>query len=155
MDLNLTKLTYREAAEVRCIYHRIKNNNNLLCLYCMMLLRLRRQRRRRTPHPRRCWVRRWIQERPQHGHYQALLRTLIETDKSTYKNYLRMDERLFTQILARLTPRIHKQETNMRKPLEPGLRFAMTLRFLATGESFKSMCLNFRVGPNTLSVVVK
>ena len=90
-----------------------------------------------------------------YDHYQALLRTFIETDKSTYKNYLRMDERLFTQILECLTPRILKQDTNMRKPLEPGLLLAMTLRFLATGESFKSMCLNFRVGPNTYSLVVK
>ena len=54
-----------------------------------------------------------------------------------------------------LTPRILKQDTNMRKPLEPGLRLAMTLCFLAMGESFKSMCLNFRVGPNTFSLVVK
>ena len=152
MDLTLYKLTHREAAEVRCIYHRIQANNNLVCLYCLLLLRRCRWRRE---HPRKCWVRRWILERVQYGHYQALLRTLIETDKSTYKNFLRMDERLFTQILECITPRIMKQETRMRKPLEPGLHLAMTLRFLATGESFKSMCLNFRVGPNTLSLVVK
>ena len=37
-----------------------------------------------------------------------------------------------------------------RRPLEPGLKLVITLRFLASGSSFRSLCFNFRVPHNTI-----
>lgn len=40
---------------------------------------------------------------------------------------------MFTQIVEDLTPRLQKKTTNCRKPLPPGLKLAITLRYMATG----------------------
>ena len=99
-------------------------------------------------------MRAWILEREQHGHYHQLLPLLRVQDPDTYRYYLRVDHDLFTEILQRITPHIEKQNTNWKKALEPGLRLAITLRFLATGEAYKSLAINFRVGGNTISKIV-
>ena len=61
---------------------------------------------------------------------------------------------MFDEILARITHRITKQDTNFKRALEPGLKLAITLRFLATGEAYKSLGTTFRVGYNTISLFV-
>ncbi|KAK4311149.1 hypothetical protein Pmani_017351 [Petrolisthes manimaculis] len=43
---------------------------------------------------------------------------------------------------------------NWRKTLELGLRLAITLHFMTTGEAYKSTVLNFRVGANSISTLV-
>lgn len=140
----------------RLNFNKLMINQLKIRLYASMLLRVsqEKKRKKRTSRPRRWFTRSWILERPIHGHYHQLLRQLSQTDKETFKYYLRMDAELFDHILGRIEHRISRQDTNWRKALEPGLRLAVTLRFLATGEAFKSMALNFRMGPNSISKVV-
>ena len=71
-----------------------------------------------------------------------------------YRNFTRMPEELFNTIVERVTPCIQKKTTLWRKPLEPGLRVAITLRFLATGDSYLSLAYSFRVAHNTISKIV-
>ena len=61
---------------------------------------------------------------------------------------------MFDELLDRVGPRITKKMTNCRSPLEPGLKLAITLRHLATGESYMSMRYLWRVAHNTISLVV-
>ena len=62
---------------------------------------------------------------------------------------------MFRELLERVGPRITKQDTNYRKALEPGLKLAITLRHLATGETYHSLRFAFRVPHNTISLLVK
>jgi hypothetical protein len=62
---------------------------------------------------------------------------------------------MFHEIVERLTPQLTKITTHWRKPLEPGLKVAITLRFLATGHSFRSLAYEFRVAHNTISLLVR
>ncbi|KAJ8028630.1 hypothetical protein HOLleu_30927 [Holothuria leucospilota] len=41
----------------------------------------------------------------------------------------------------------------MRTALEPGHRLAITLRYMASGDSYTSLSYNFRVADNTIGVV--
>lgn len=41
-----------------------------------------------------------------------------------------------------------------RAPLEPGLKLVITLRYLATGDSYRSLAYNFRVAHNTISTFI-
>ena len=61
---------------------------------------------------------------------------------------------MFNQMVADLTPRLKKTTTNCRKPLSVGLNLAITLRYLATGDSYKSLAYGFRVAPSTIVSIV-
>ena len=60
---------------------------------------------------------------------------------------------MFYELLQRITPRITKS-SSYRQPLEPGLKLALTLRYLATGNSYKSLQYSFRVAHNTISLFI-
>jgi len=109
----------------------------------------KRQRRKRS-----LWLRPWIARRTQYGQWEHLLQELITEDKTSFINFLRVDEDLFSEILGRISHRIQKQRTFWRVPLEPGLRLAITLRYLATRDNYKTLAYGFRVAPNTISLVV-
>ena len=46
--------------------------------------------------------------------------------------YTRMEPAMLRELLDRIEPRITKRTTYMRTPLEPGVKLAITLRYLAT-----------------------
>ena len=110
---------------------------------------LRRRRRRQA---RRFWVRPWVARRELFGHYATLMAELERESHGDFKTFLRMEPAMFHEMLDRLTPRLTKLDTNFRKPLEPGLKLAVTLRFLATGNSYHSLGYSFRVPHNTISM---
>jgi len=51
-------------------------------------------------------------------------------DQASFFNFLRMHPEMFDKLLARIAPRIQKQDTRYRKALEPGFKLAVTIRFL-------------------------
>ena len=108
----------------------------------------RRIRRRAT------WVREWLSRRPLHGQYDQLLTELHREDLPGYRNFLRITLELFHEMVERVTPILEKQRTPMRAPLDMGLKLAVTLRFLATGECYASLQYSFRVARNTISIFV-
>ena len=54
----------------------------------------------------------------------------------------------------RLAPRLAKRRTNWREPLSVGLKIAITLRYLATDETYISLNYHFRTGKVTISKFV-
>lgn len=103
---------------------------------------------------RSVWVRPYLLRRRTHGHYGNLMKELAVEDPVLYRNFTRVEEELFNEIVERLRPHIEKTRTFMREPLDVGVRVAITLRFLATGNSYKSLGYAFRVAPNTISKIV-
>ena len=61
---------------------------------------------------------------------------------------------MFEEILERVRPRITRQTINWRLPIEPGLRLAITLQFLARGDSYPSLALLFRVHRTTIGKII-
>ena len=61
---------------------------------------------------------------------------------------------MFQELLHRLDPRFERKDTWCRKALVPGLKLAITLRYLATGDSYKSLMYSFRVAHNTISSII-
>ncbi|WAR03075.1 hypothetical protein MAR_009633 [Mya arenaria] len=99
--------------------------------------RAQQQRRRWT-----VWVRSWLQRRVFLGQYDTLMNELRIEDRGGVISFLRMDVDIFFQILERVTPRITKCSKN-RAPLSPGIKLAITLRFLATGISYQALEFDF------------
>lgn len=99
---------------------------------------------------KRMWVRQWLLRRPVQGQYDQLMQELEAEDLTSFRNFLRMDPNTFIYILERVGPRITKKDTFWRKALTPGMKLAITLRYLATGNSYKSLQYSFRVAYNTI-----
>ena len=105
---------------------------------------------RRRRKPQNLWVLPWILHREETGCYRTLLDELITTDIPGYKNFTRMEPAFFYLIEERINPHLRKSITNFRKPLEVGLKLAVTLRHLSTGESYTSLQYHWRVGKMTI-----
>ncbi|XP_033749273.1 uncharacterized protein LOC117333962 [Pecten maximus] len=110
--------------------------------------------RKRVRKAKTVWVRGWLLQRQQHGWHEKLMKQLEEGDVRSFKTFLRVHPEMFMKLVADFTPKIQKQDTNYRKALPAGLKVAITLRFLATGNSYKSLSYGFRLAPNTIVSIV-
>ncbi len=112
--------------------------------------------RRRGRRPRRFQTRPWLTEerRRLYGHYTRLMEELRLEDPQAFFNYLRMEPGMFDELVQRVGPRIEKKDTRMRKALSPGLKLAITIRFLATGDKYPTLMYSFRVARNTVSLII-
>ena len=72
-------------------------------------------------------------------------------NKKEYRKYFLIDPTQFDHILSLVASKISKQDTLMRKAIEPDLKLGITLRFLATGETFQSLSYQYRVHSTTIS----
>ena len=101
------------------------------------------------------WVRKWIQKRREFGIYDQLMEELRAEDPKSFTNFMRMAPEMFDELLDRLSPRITKKHTTFREPLSPGLKLALTLRHLASGNKYSSLKFGWRVPHNTQSLLVR
>lgn len=97
------------------------------------------------------WVRPWISRRDGQGINTILLRELELEDPQSYRNYLRMDNETFRYLASKVAALIKKQKTHLRNPISVDERLSVTLRFLATGESFSSLQYSTRIPQTTIS----
>ena len=68
---------------------------------------------------------------------------------------MHMQPVMFREVLDRVGHLISKKDTRWQDALEPGLKLAITLRHLATGESYENLCFSFRIAHNTISLIVR
>ncbi len=114
------------------------------------------QLRARGPCDRTCWVAPWMTyaDKVAKGAYHTLVHELEMRDVPAFIRYLRFEPEMFREMEGRLYDRIVKKDTPMRKALEPAEKIAITLRYLATGETFRSLAFQFRVGNNTVAQLI-
>ncbi|XP_049293583.1 putative nuclease HARBI1 isoform X3 [Anopheles funestus] len=110
------------------------------------ILQLRRPRTR-------IWARPMLLERNQNA--SQLIRSILdeELDK-TVINFMRMCREDFAYLLQLVTPRIRKQDTYMRDAITPKDRLIISLRFLASGDSYQSLEYAYRVSSQSISLFV-
>ena len=62
---------------------------------------------------------------------------------------------MYDELVTRLSPHLTRQHNNYRKPISPGMKVAITLRHLASGNKYMSMRYGWRVPHNTISLIVE
>ncbi|XP_064479250.1 uncharacterized protein LOC135392472 [Ornithodoros turicata] len=107
------------------------------------------QRKRRS-----VWMKPYLKRRPQMSCCENLMRELAMEVKDNYRRYIRMDVSTFEHLLNLVRPQIQRQDTNFREAISPEERLSVTLRLLATGESFHSLGFQFRMAHNTVAGIV-
>ncbi|XP_056401016.1 uncharacterized protein LOC130294893 [Hyla sarda] len=118
------------------------------------VLRRRRQRQLEARNLRRYWVHpinQLCDDLGHIGHLYAELRRYLDK----FYNFVRMPMEAFDNLLAIVGPHLQRSHTHLHKAISPMERLLITLRFLATGESYASLHLQFRVGKSTISSIVK
>ena len=104
------------------------------------------------------WMKDYLRKRREHGAFWTLLNELCDPRSlghaAEFKRFTRIDLPLFEEILNAIGPLIHRQDTNYRECVTPGERLAITLRFLATGDSYPSLHALFRVSVSTICKLI-
>ena len=103
------------------------------CVLVLLYVNRRRRNRKRTKP--------YISRNPTLGAYNTLVQELCAEDAAAFKNFLRMNQTCFNELLEMVKPQLEKQDTNMRKSIPAGEKLALTLRYLATGKFIYSALL--------------
>ncbi|XP_075715546.1 uncharacterized protein LOC142750430 [Rhinoderma darwinii] len=115
-----------------------------------------RRKRIREEHARgrRFWVHPINVLRYERGHIGHLYDELRRFPRKFYE-FCRMSIPAFDALAEILAVHLRRHDTVMRNAISPVERLLITLRFLATGESYSSLHLQFRVGKSTISGIVR
>lgn len=140
-------------APVACRRKRLLFQLNLIC--ALVIIKHRRDKSRK----RQVWTREVFLDRETHGHYHKLIPTMRRSYElrrdSLYYECFRMTPPQFDYLLSLIENRFSLNETNMRRTISPSERLYITLRFLAVGDSYRSLSLGFRVGKSTVCEIVR
>ncbi|XP_056405644.1 uncharacterized protein LOC130297319 [Hyla sarda] len=128
---------------------------HLFYSFDVLLWRAQQRRSEDDETRRRCrrdWIHPITAARMTHGVHSTLYAELHQHPEK-FANYLRMSVETFDNLLPRISERICCQDTHLRRSISPEERLIVTLRILASGESFS--LLHFRLGISTISGVVR
>lgn len=127
-----------------------------LAVFAMAIEQQEEEQKNTKKRRRRWWTREWILRREfqLRGSVHLALNELLYEDIESFQRFFRMDFQLFNNLLDKVSPFIQKQDTVMRKSIPPIQRLSLTLRFLATRESYRSMEFTTRVPACTLSHII-
>ena len=97
-------------------------------------------------------TRSWIRRRDQKG---TDVRGLMIEDTPSYREMMRMTHEDFIKILELIEPDITRcQVTGGHKVITAAERLTLTIRFLATGETYRSLSFQFRISKSAISYIV-
>lgn len=116
-------------------------------LYLYLLYRIYRRSKRR-----RVWVNPINRDREKYGILPIYPRLVDDVEE--FYVYTKMTPDIFDDLCAIVSPEIRKMDTNFREAIPPRERLLMTLRYLASGDSFRSLSYQFRVGTSTIRKIV-
>ncbi|XP_071581133.1 uncharacterized protein [Temnothorax nylanderi] len=111
------------------------------------------ENKRRKYKKKKYWVAEIFENRAVHGFYHAMF-PILRLEDSRFINYCRMSATEFEELLCLVGPTISKQYV-VRDPISAPERLALTLRFLASGDSMTSLSYQYLVGITTVSNIIK
>ncbi|CAH1957432.1 unnamed protein product [Acanthoscelides obtectus] len=85
---------------------------------------------------------------------ERLLSELTAESGIEFPGFLRMSTSDFEILLQKLAPLITKKDTKFRKAIPAKVRLAITLRYLATGDDFRSLHYLFKISHQLISKIV-
>lgn len=82
-----------------------------------------------------------------------MLKKLAEPS-GEFENFIRMSSSDFTYLVRKISPLVAEQDTTFRESIPVKIRLAITLRFLATGDSYRSLPYLFKVSSQIISRII-
>ena len=78
----------------------------------------------------------------------------LKVENLHFRTFCRMSYSDFDTLINLVGPRISKKDTSFRKAIPVAERLAVTLRFLASGDSFTSLSLLFQMSKQSSSTII-
>ena len=100
------------------------------------------------------WVRPLMARREERGGFHQLARELAVEDAGGYRDFFTVNSQQFEFLFNAVSRRISKQDTKLRSSIKHAERLTVTLRYSATGETFKSLEYLFRISRTMISSTV-
>ena len=106
------------------------------------------------PKKHRFWVRQIYKDRKEKGEFNLLVQQSKFFDAEIFFQIFRMSATQFEELLQLISPFIEK-DCMRREPIKSEERLAVTLRYLATGDAFKTIGASYRISTASVSRIVK
>ncbi|KAL4104004.1 hypothetical protein QTP88_019317 [Uroleucon formosanum] len=121
--------------------------------FAIIAMQILKKKKMQSKQRRRWWCRHLFQQRLQYGN--RLMKDMqVELIDDIIKNFTRMTLEDFEYLASLVCPKITRMNTNMREAITARERLALTLRFLATGDSFTSLQYLFRISKSSISGII-
>lgn len=82
------------------------------------------------------------------------LAEMLAEPSGEFDNFVRMSNSDFEFLIQKVSPVVAKQDTDWREAIPVKIRLALTLRYLATGDSFRSLHYLFKISSQLISRIV-
>ncbi len=83
---------------------------------------------------------------------ENMFQEMLWEDSGEFSHFCRMSATDFNYLLSKIEPIIVKKESKWRIPIPAKVRLAVTLQFLATGDSYRSLHFLFKI---SISIILK
>lgn len=110
-----------------------------------------KQKRRKS---RRSWQTHLYTQRNSENFGSLVSELKFQAVSGHYKNFTRITPSDFEYLLNQIGKKIQKQDTVLRKAISAQDRLALTIRFLATGDSYSSLQYLFRISKQSISGII-
>ncbi|XP_054706579.1 uncharacterized protein LOC129216389 [Uloborus diversus] len=96
------------------------------------------------------------QNRESEGAYNILIDRHLWNDTTKFREYFRLTPELFNFVLDNIASEIASTVCNRhKKPISPSEKLALTLRYISTGESLRSLAFGYRIKHSWISHIVR
>lgn len=106
--------------------------------------------RNKQRNKRKCWIREFLKKK----HSYSFIEKMLLDGGWFFQNFTRMSSTDFEELLSMVGPIIRKTNTNMREAIPEKVRLAVCLRYLASGDSYRSLMYTFKISDSTISLII-
>ncbi|KAF9410745.1 hypothetical protein HW555_010262 [Spodoptera exigua] len=126
---------------------------NLFCTYKYYLSVYRNRVIKKKWRRRRWWMLTIHRNRTKNS-MENQFAELYAEPSGEFNNFVRMSSSDFEYLLQKISPTIAKKDTDWRDAIPVKVRLAVTLRYLATGDSYRSLHYLFKISSQVISIIV-
>lgn len=95
-------------------------------------------------------------DRDKEDHGNSFIKNHLLYDEETYRQFFRLNKKQVDFVLSLIENNIKKTSSRRVKyPISPVEKLLLTLRFLTTGETFRSLSVAFKISYGYISIIVR